>query len=70
VIAVGDFVRFYLVTVRQVSFNEVDAELARPGNIRLFRAALFRPNHLSLETGGILVGDEVAITLDVEFVKV
>jgi hypothetical protein len=28
------------------------------------------PNHLSLETGGILVGDEVAITLDVEFVKV
>jgi hypothetical protein len=28
VIAVGDFVRFYLVTVRQVSFNEVDAELA------------------------------------------
>jgi hypothetical protein len=49
---------------------KVDAELARPGNIRLFRAALFRPNHLSLETGGILVGHEVAITLDVEFVKV
>jgi len=49
---------------------KVDAELARPGNIRLFRAALFRPNHLSLETAGILVGHEVAITLDVEFVKV
>jgi hypothetical protein len=28
-----------------------------------------KDNHPALETGGILVGDEATITLDVEFVK-
>jgi len=47
------------------------------GNVRLGASATTKINrkdfglmwNTTLETGGILVGDEVTITLDVEFVK-
>jgi hypothetical protein len=46
-----------------------DPNLVRPVGTKINRKDFGLTWNAALETGGILVGDDVTITLDVEFVK-